>query len=144
MVEGNVNVNVTGGPQPSTAVPKGKRIAAALIDLLAIPLVLGLVAGYLLVLTQIQSPIRDILMVCLNVAWLLVRDAIFSPGRKMVGLKLVTASGGKVSIAQAFVRNILLVVPVVLVVGYIVELVFILTKGDRLADKWAHTHVTAA
>ena len=41
-------------------------------------------------------------------------------------------------------RNILLIIPFVLVVGYIIEIIFILTKGERLADGWAKTRVVNA
>jgi uncharacterized RDD family membrane protein YckC len=62
----------------------------------------------------------------------------------MVGLKLVGQTGEKATIAQAFIRNILLMVPFGLVVGYIIEIVFVLAKGNRLADGWAHTRVVNA
>ena len=60
------------------------------------------------------------------------------------GLKLVGADGGKVSIGQAFIRNILIMIPFVLVVGYIVETIFVLSKGHRLGDVWAKTRVVSA
>lgn len=122
--------------------PKGKRVIAALVDLLAIPILLGIVAGLLLL--AVPEMIRNILLVLINIGWLLVRDGVFSPGRKMVGLKLVSLSGEKVTLAQAFIRNILLMVPFVLVIGYVIEIIFVLAKGNRLADQWAHTRVVSA
>ena len=129
-------VNGVGGD----LAPKGKRVISALVDLLAVPILLGIVAG--LILLAVPEGVRNILLIAINIAWLLFRDVVFSPGRKMVGLKLTTLDGGKVTIAQAFIRNILIMVPFVLVVGYIVEIIFVLSKGHRLADTWAKTKVT--
>jgi hypothetical protein len=42
---------------------------------------------------------------------------------------------------KSFVRNVLLVVPFVLVIGYIVELFMVVVKGRRLADAWAAVEV---
>ncbi|OGW86229.1 MAG: hypothetical protein A3C35_02790 [Omnitrophica bacterium RIFCSPHIGHO2_02_FULL_46_11] len=123
-------------------VPKGKRVISALVDLLAIPILLGIVAG--LVLIAVPEGIRNVLLIALNIGWLIFRDVVFSPGRKMVGLKVTGVEGGKVTIGQAFIRNILLMVPFILVIGYIVEIIFVLTKGNRLADGWAKTHVVSA
>lgn len=131
---------VTGGS--SELVPKGKRFISALVDLLAVPILLGIVAG--LILLAVPEGIRNVLLIAINIGWLLFRDTVFSPGRKMVGLKLVGADGNKVTLGQAFIRNILLMVPFILVVGYIVEIIFIVTKGNRLADGWAKTRVVAA
>lgn len=130
-----------GSPQGELA-PKGRRFACAIIDLLIIPILLGIIAG--LILIAVPEGIRNVLLISINIGWLLFRDAVFSPGRKMVGLKLVGTSGSKVSIGQAFIRNILLLIPFVLVIGYIVEIIFILTKGHRLADKWAKTQIVLA
>ncbi len=123
-------------------VPKGKRVISDLIDLLAVPILLGIVAG--LILIAVPEGIRNVLLIAINIAWLIFRDVVFSPGRKIAGLKLVGADGGKVSVGQAFIRNILLMVPFILVVGYIVEIIFVYTKGNRLADTWAKTHVAVA
>ena len=132
--------SVTGGG--AKAASKGKRFAAGVVDLILIPIVLGVVAGLLLL--RAPEGIRNVLLILLNIAWLIVRDAVFSPGRKMVGTKLVSLSGDKVSMGQAFIRNVLLVIPFVLVVGYIVEVVSLLVKGERVADGWAKTRVVEA
>ena len=134
-------VDVVGGSS-SLAAPKGKRVVSALVDLLAVPILLGIVAG--IILLAVPEGIRNILLIAINIGWLIVRDVYFSPGRKMVGLKLVSADGGKVTVGQAFIRNILLMIPFVLVVGYLVETIFILAKGYRLADGWAKTQVVTA
>jgi len=134
------NGNVGGGS--GELAPKGRRFASAIIDLLIIPVILGVVAG--LILLAVPEGIRNVILIVINIGWLLFRDAFFSPGRRMVGLKLVGAEGAKVSIGQAFIRNILLMIPFVLVIGYILETIFIAAKGNRLADGWAKTRVVVA
>lgn len=132
-------MDLTGGP---LSAPKGRRFAAAVIDLFIIPIVLGLILGLLLL--GLTDTVRSIILILVNVAWLIVRDSVYSPGRSMVGLKLISLSGEKVTPGQAFIRNILLIIPFVLVVGYIVEIIALLAKGDRVADGWAKTKVVAA
>lgn len=122
---------------------KGKRIAAAIIDLIIIPILLGIIVGVLLLAAP--DGVRNTLLILVNIAWMIFRDAVFSPGRKMVGTKIISLEGdGKVSVGQAFIRNILLIIPFVLVIGYIVEIIYILSKGERLADGWAKTRVVNA
>jgi uncharacterized RDD family membrane protein YckC len=118
---------------------KGKRFAAGLIDLVVIPIVLGIVIG--LVLLAAPDMVRSIVLVIVNIIWLVFRDAVYSPGRAMVKIKIVSLTGEKVTAVQALIRNILLIVPFVLVVGYILEIVMLLVKGHRLADGWAKTQV---
>ena len=121
---------------------KGKRFAAGLIDLVVIPIVLGIVIG--LVLLAAPDAVRSIVLVLVNIAWLVVRDAVYSPGRAMVKTRIVSMTGEKVTPLQAVIRNILLIVPFVLVVGYVLEIVWVLWKGNRLADGWAKTMVVEA
>ena len=121
---------------------KGKRFAAGLIDLVVIPIILGVIIG--LVLLAAPDVVRSAVLILVNVAWLLVRDAVYSPGRAMVKVKIVSMTGEKVSWLQALIRNILLIVPFVLVVGYILEIVMLIVKGHRLADLWAKTQVVEA
>ena len=137
----NGGSGVIGGSS-SDSVPKGKRAISALVDLLAVPILLGILAG--LILLAVPEGIRNVILIAINIGWLIFRDVVFSPGRKMMGLKLTALDGGKVTLGQAFIRNILLMVPFVLVIGYIVEIIFIFTKGNRLADGWAKTHVVSA
>lgn len=118
---------------------KGKRFAAGLIDLVVIPIVLGVVIG--LVLLAAPDMVRSIVLVLVNILWLVFRDAFYSPGRAMVKIKIVSLTGEKVTWLQALIRNILLIIPFVLVVGYIVEIVMLIVKGHRLADGWAKTQV---
>ena len=47
---------------------KGKRFAAGLIDLVVIPIVLGIVIG--LVLLSAPDMVRSIVLVLVNIAWL--------------------------------------------------------------------------
>ena len=132
--------SITGGSSGPAVASKGKRFAAGVIDLILIPILLGVIAGLLLL--NAPEGIRNVLLILLNIAWMIFRDAVFSPGRKMVGTKLVSLTGEKVSLGQAFIRNILLIIPFVLVIGYLVELVSLLAKGERVADGWAKTRVT--
>ena len=118
---------------------KGKRFAAGLIDLVVIPVVLGIVIG--LVLLAAPDMVRSIVLVLVNIIWLVFRDAVYSPGRAMIKIKIVSLTGEKVTWLQALIRNILLIIPFVLVVGYIVEIVMLIVKGHRLADGWAKTQV---
>ena len=121
---------------------KGKRFAAGLIDLVVIPIILGVVIG--LVLLAAPDVVRSIVLVIVNVLWLVFRDAVYSPGRAMVKVKIISLTGEKVTWLQALIRNILLIIPFVLVVGYIVEIVMLIVKGHRLADNWAKTQVVEA
>jgi len=121
---------------------KGKRFAAGLIDLVFIPIVFGIIIG--LVLLVAPDAVRNVVLICVNVGWLLFRDAVYSPGRAMVNIRIVSLTGGKVTWLQALIRNILLIIPFVLVVGYILEIVMLIAKGHRLADGWAKTQVLEA
>ena len=131
-----------GSVSGSSPAPKGKRFAAGVIDLIIIPIVLGVILGLLLL--KVPETVRSVILVVVNIIWLIIRDAVYSPGRAMVGLKLVSLTSDKVSPVQALIRNILLIIPFVLVVGYIVEIIALLRKGERLADQWAKTRVVSA
>ena len=134
---------ISGGAfSGSMPAPKGKRFAAGVIDLIIIPIVLGVILGLLLL--NVPEVVRSVILVVVNIIWLIVRDAVFSPGRAMVGLRLISLSGSKVTLPQAFIRNILLIIPFVLVVGYIVEIIALISKGERVADAWAKTRVVTA
>jgi len=121
---------------------KGKRFAAGLIDLVVIPIVLGVVIG--LILLAAPDVVRSVVLVIVNIVWLMFRDAVYSPGRAMVKVRIVSLNGEKVTWLQALVRNILLIIPFVLVVGYLVEIIMLIVKGHRLADNWAKTMVVEA
>ncbi len=121
---------------------KGKRFAAGLVDLVVIPIILGVLIGLLLLAAP--DMVRSVILVIVNIAWLIFRDAVYSPGRAMVKIKIVSLTGEKVTVPQAAIRNILLIIPFVLVVGYIVEIIMVVLKGHRLADVWAKTQVVEA
>ena len=129
-----------------TLAPVGKRIVAGLIDFIVAPIVIGIVLGILFVVlgNALPEAARSVILIAANIVWLLVRDTVFAPGRLVMKLKLVSLTSEKVSFKQALVRNILLIIPVVLIVGYILELVWVCTKGHRLADDWAKTQVIEA
>ena len=138
-----MNLTGSGGSfMGSAPAPKGKRFAAGVIDMIIIPVVLGVILGLLLL--KVPEAARSVILVVVNIIWLIVRDSVYSPGRAMVGLKLISLSGDKVTMVQAFIRNVLLIIPFVLVVGYIVEIVSLASKGERLADGWAKTRVVPA
>ena len=128
------------------AAPVGKRIVAGLIDFIVAPVVIGIVLGLLFVLLKDALPeaVRSIILILANIVWLLVRDTVFAPGRLIMKLKLVSLTSEKVTFVQALLRNILLIIPVVLIVGYVLELVWVCVKGNRLADGWAKTQVLEA
>jgi uncharacterized RDD family membrane protein YckC len=133
-------IKVEGGPQIPPVASKGKRFAVGIVDLVIIPILLGVVAG--IALLAANDAVRNTVLILINVGWMLFRDAVFSPGRKMIGLKLLSMeTGGKPTLGQAFIRNILLIIPFVLVIGYIVEIIALLAKGERVADGWAKTRV---
>ena len=125
-----------------TPAHKGKRFASDLVDLVLIPVVLGVLIG--VALMTASDTVRSIVLVLVNVIWLVFRDWIFSPGRAMVKIKLVSLSGAKVTLAQAIIRNLGIVVPFVLVVGYYLENGMVLAKGRRLLDHLAKTQVVEA
>lgn len=129
----------SGGIQGGKTASKGKRFAAGVIDLVLVPILLGLVIGLLLVAAP--DMLRSVILVAANISWLIIRDAVYAPGRQMVGLKLISLTGPKVTLGQAVLRNILLIIPFVLIAGYIIEIISVLAKGARVADGWAKTQV---
>lgn len=145
MVE-QVQQDVVGGPATPQAAPKGKRFLAAIVDLIVIPLILGFGAGLLLFAAPVL--VRNVILIVVNIGWMTIKDLLgqgAAPGKMMAGLKVINVeTGQKISVAQAIIRNILLIIPFVLVIGYIIEIIMLLAKGERLGDKWAKTKVVAA
>ncbi len=150
------NWNADSGTPPAR---KRMRFAADFIDLLIIPAVLGGIFG--LVLIAAPDLLRDILLTAVYVGWIFFRDLYFSPGRWMVGLKLIslggdaeislfgsvklfkfktTSSGSKPSFLQVVWRNFW-IYPYILVIGYWVELVGLFVKSERFMDLAAKTRV---
>lgn len=136
--------SVSGGgvAQPSASAPIGRRFAAAFIDLFIIPIALGILIG--LMILNVPDVARSIILVSVNIAWLIFRDVVYSPGRAMVGLKLESLTGAKISVKQALLRNVLIMIPIILVFGYIVEIVALFVKKERIGDGFAKTRVVSA
>lgn len=128
--------------QPSASAPIGRRFAAAFIDLFIIPIALGILIG--LMILNVPDVARSIILVSVNIGWLIFRDVVYSPGRAMVGLKLESLKGAKVTVAQAFLRNLLIMIPIVLVFGYIVEIIALFVKKERIGDGLGKTRVVSA
>ena len=138
---------------------KGMRFAADAIDLLIIPAILGGIFG--LILITAPDLLRDFILTGVYVGWLFFRDLYFSPGRRMVGLKIISlggdaeislfgfvklftfktaGAGSKPSFLQIVWRNFW-IYPYILVVGYWVELVGLFVKSERFMDLAAKTRV---
>lgn len=128
--------------QAPALVSKRRRILADVFDLLLVPIGLGVIAA--LVLLAAPEVVRNVVLIIVNVFWMIFRDVVFSPGRWMCDIKLVSLVGGKVTLLQALIRNILLIIPFVLLIGYIVEIVMVLVTGERLEDRWAKARVVLA
>jgi uncharacterized RDD family membrane protein YckC len=140
-------------PVVQAAPDKVKRFVAVLID----GILVGVVAGIL-------GAIVPILGAAAGLALYLARDVALggqSPGKKIMGLRAVTASGGTVSINESVMRNLtlslgsigqlvaaipflgLIAIPIYLV-GAVVglyECYLVLTDQPRLGDKIAGTRV---
>ena len=120
---------------------KGKRCAAALVDILLVPIVIGVGLGILFVVTKADPSIQNWLFIGFTSVWLIIRDAIGSPGRAMVGILLKKTDGATIGLGTAIGRNIHLMIPFVSLLGFLVEFIALLSTGHRLADQWAHTVV---
>lgn len=136
----------TGASAPTTekrAKPGLRVVAAISFDLVIVPFFIGFFAG--LVLFNAPDVLRVIVLVLLNVAWVVGKDlnnSFLSIGKRLTGIKVVSADSGQaITLKQSFIRNLLLIVPGVLFFGYPIELIVLLTKGERLGDKWAKTAV---
>jgi uncharacterized RDD family membrane protein YckC len=125
---------------------KGRRLSAALIDLALIPFALGLLLGFLLI--SVPQEAKYIIMVVVNIVWMMLKDLLWqgaAPGKRLLGLKVISIeTGAKITIPQAFIRNLLLFIPLVFLVGYPIEIIMILAKGERLGDILAKTKVVKA
>ncbi len=132
---------------------KTKRVLAALVDMIGLPVIVGVIEGLLIIFFKINEPVRGRILESLNFSFSLIfwRDFIYSPGRHLFGIELVDAKS-KVPICfyrgnfflnlwRSFLRNILLTVPFVLIIGYFIEIVMVVRKGHRIADKWADVEV---
>ena len=123
----------------------GARFLASLFDLVIIPIVLGVIFGF--IFFNAPTGMRNTVLVFVNVVWTCFRDLMggAGPGKRMAGIKVVDANGNAPSIVQLVIRNVLLWIPFVLIVGFIIEsvMIFILRK-DRLGDRFAKCKVVSS
>lgn len=136
---------ITGGSAGAgnlAPAPLKKRFAADVIDLIIVPILLGVIFGFLLLMVDVGDTASEIVLGIVYVLWIFARDFWFSPGRWMVGLKLIStrSPGAPVTYLDVLKRNILLL-PYILVVGYLVETVALFVKGERILDRFAGTRV---
>jgi uncharacterized RDD family membrane protein YckC len=122
------------------------RVAAFLVDALSISVVLILpAAGVSYALAWIGGSVKGIQIVwwvalaVLFVA-ILLRDGFRgrSPGKRMLGLRMITPSGERCGYFRSILRNVPLLVPV----WNLVELVLVLAGRARTGDRIARTTVT--
>ncbi len=128
---------------PATSL-KLRRLGSAMIDIILIPALVGVLMGLLLHNMAEAESTKYLRAVSVAFAVLLQRDFIYSPGRHLLGLHLVDTKKGNLicfyqgniflNLLKSTVRNILLFIPFVLVVGYILEAVMVVWKGNRLMD----------
>ncbi len=144
MAEYQGQMNVTGGMPVGKEASLGARFLASLFDLVVIPILLGIIFG--LLFFAAAPTLRNIVLVFVNIAWTCLRDIRggVGPGKKMAGIKVVTVDGGTPTLGQHILRNILIWVPFILLIGFIIEvfMIFVLRK-DRLGDQWAKTKVVS-
>ncbi len=130
---------------------KWKRFGAALMDFILIPALVGILMGLLLHNGSSRDADKYFHAVSLGFVIFFQRDFIYSPGRHLFGLRLVDSKKGNLicfyqgnlfsNLIKGVVRNLLLFIPFVLVVGYIVEVVMVIWKGHRLMDVFAGVKV---
>lgn len=130
---------------------KIKRLVAASIDLILYPLVFGIMIGTGLVSVEAFS--RNQVLSWINFVGnaLVWRDYIFSPGRYFLNLRLVTigneapvmicSSRFGSNLVRVILRNLFLLIPFVLIVGYAFEIIMVLITGNRFSDRIAGTTV---
>jgi uncharacterized RDD family membrane protein YckC len=122
------------------------RIAAFLVDALSIALVLivpASIASY--ALAWIGGSIKAIQIVWwvalgILAMLMLVRDGYHgrSPGKRLLGLRLVTPRGNGCGYIRSFIRNLPLLVPV----WNLLEIGFVIAGKSRTGDRIARTVVT--
>lgn len=131
-----------------TSADKSLRAAAYLIDI---------VPAFLISLFGVIPVLGAILAGLLMAPYWLLRDVTSaSPGKLLLGLRVVSKDGKPPAKGKLVLRNLLLSIgPGILiipllgmfvgpVVGFIVivlETIFLLTQGERLGDRWAGTVV---
>jgi uncharacterized RDD family membrane protein YckC len=135
---------------------KSKRLVAVVIDVVALPLVVGFITGVAMIVLNVDKSSKTHILEILHLfrGLIFFRDFVYSPGRHLVGLELTDVKTGIrvccyrgnffIHLWKSIARNLLLIIPFVLVIGYLIEAVMVMTKGYRLADKWAGTEVVAS
>lgn len=137
--------------------PKGqrglkiRRLIAAGIDLILYPLIFGILMG--ISFLGVETFFRNQALFWTNIIGnaLIWRDYIFSPGRYFLGLRLVSVNNEAPmvicssrfgsNLVKVILRNLFLLIPFVLVVGYAFEVVMVLITGNRFSDRIAGTTV---
>jgi len=122
------------------------RVAAFLVDTLTLSLALVLPASIASYATAwiggSVKAIQIVWYVALGILMigLLIRDGIFgrSPGKRLLGLRLVTPRGEGCGYIRSCVRNLPLIIPL----WNFVEVIFVLLGKPRSGDRLARTTVT--
>jgi uncharacterized RDD family membrane protein YckC len=122
------------------------RIAAFLVDALSISVVLILpAAGVSYALAWIGGSMKGIQIVwwvALAILFIaiLLRDGFHgrSPGKRMLGLRMLTPRGERCGYFRSILRNFPLLVPV----WNVIELILVLAGRPRTGDRIARTTVT--
>jgi len=129
--------------QTFSKAPISKRVFAACIDCGLIPLFAAFIISVLLIL--IPGSLRNFLVLFMSIAWFSFKDTFFEgagPGKKIFGLRVISkATGKKITAGQGFIRNVLLLLPIISIIGVPLEFFILLLKGERFGDKWAGTKV---
>lgn len=124
---------------------KTKRIIAAFIDLVAIPFLLFFAIGF-----SYTPNIPVYVSILFNVVWFSMRDLYdgAGPGKRLMHLKVVLAETGEAlsyqTAVRGFLRNVLFMIPFFWFISFIVELIVLIIKGERVGDMWAKTKVVEA
>jgi uncharacterized RDD family membrane protein YckC len=122
-----------------------KRISAGIIDCVILPSFIIFVFRLLLIF---QPPaFSNFAVLGIAIIWFSFKDLLFegcAPGKKIFGLRVISkATGQKITARQGFIRNVLLFVPLVALIGFPLELIVLLAKKERFGDVWAGTEVIA-
>ena len=120
------------------------RVAAFLVDALTMAIVLVLpasIASYAFAWSGLSRAIQFVWYVALGLLMigLLIRDGFHgrSPGKRLLGLRLVTPRGEGCGWIRSIVRNIPLIVPL----WNLIEVVLVLSGKARSGDRIAKTSV---
>lgn len=142
----NAGINVVSAPVSGKEPTLGARFLASLFDLIIVPIILGVVFG--LLFFAAPPALRNVVLIFVNVAWTCLRDMIggAGPGKRMAKIKVISVdNGGVPTLRKLIIRNLLIWIPFVLMIGFPIEVIRIfIMKKDRLGDLWAKTKVVSA